>query len=772
MQKIVFNCCDSKTDKTSRVCTKEWLDRQLDSAEVNQHVEKYRQTGDESEKGKLPMILPHATFTDGGRKLVSAVPSGLVSIDVDDHEDKLNIDPSRHFKEYIEPYLTSKLKHVVMVYTTASGKGFRVIAKRQRQGDLWSEQLALFGLLHGNLPISALDQSCKDLSRASFLTTRKDLLYLNADEMFGGEVSEGFAQRESVPVGVPVQPAVAPSLIDAPLPIMNEVREKISEDGVFYGDVAYTEIVSELMKADKMDMHKGNRNNSLYRLACQLRHICRSEQHILQVLPYSGLSVQEVSETVHSACSQMREGDAMDIVLKRVLDNLCEAAQLPQSVEPAMPARLPRVMKAILEPFAPSHRPAMAMCSLPLLGALGSGARFLYLEDEVHSLSFQSVLVAEQGTGKSSMPKMHKRLCGKLIEMDNLHRQKMDEWRDEQLAKGEGGGTKPPRLPIRNLNPRITFPAFLEMMKNARGQHLVICAPEIDALPANQWLQNGTTLRLAFDNEYGGQDTKSANAVSAYLPFYCNTCMSGTPTAVMHHFKNAEDGLVSRTLFCAFPQERGQKRVADKVRSEESEKVIDEAIDMLMAFGVTNKEDRKPIRLPKIEKEIMRFYEMKGDLYNMTMNESIESFRTRAALIGFRAGALCYLLEGCQETKEAINFARYVAEYCLYYQMKFFGEKLEVAVVENRRVLSAKTLSSNDMIFVSLGDSFSNSEMAAIFQSRGKAGTGVSQTARRWEDNQWVERLGRGQWRKTALGKERAEFLTQSIDFPSVGERA
>lgn len=784
-QKIIFNGCNAKFEKESFVCTREWLDSKLDSAEVRQLVEEYRLTGDDKVKGKLPMIFPHATFPNGKRDNESAVPSGLISIDVDDHENVYGIDPRAHFQKYIQPLLSTKLSHVLMVYVTASNRGFRVIAKRQRYGELIDEQRQLFAAIHGNLPLETMDTKTKALATPSFLTSREDLLYINNEELFGGEVSEGFAAGLALATTSSVSSASEASsasesnaivagtsaVSSAKLPISAEVEANISEDGAFYGETAFSEIVPELMRVDKIDLRKGNRNNSIYRLACQLRHICRSEQHIIQVLPFSGLSAQEVAETVHSACSNMRAGEPMDVLLKHVLERLCPSNQKQQSAEPAMPTRLPSAMKAILDPIAPSHRPAMAICTLPMLGALATHARFYYLNDEVHSLSFQTVLMAEQASGKSTMPKLHKLLMGKIINQDQKNRERMDEWRDEREANGENAaGPKNLHLPIRNINPKTTYPAFLCLMKDAHGEHLFVCAPEIDSLPANQWLQNGSTPRLAFDNECGGQDTKSTKAVSGYIPFYCNTCMSGTPSAVMNRYKNAEDGLVTRTCFCTFPDERGMKRQRESARSAANLKSVNDTIDRLMAYGKDNMDERKPVRLHKIEKALLKFYDMKGDLYNMTMNEAIETFRTRATVIGFRAGALAYLLEGCKETKAAIDFGLWVAEYTLYYQIKFFGSKNNEAVTANRLLLNAETIKSNDIIFMSLADEFTNSDIAALFQSRGRQGSGASQTGSRWELNRWVERVSRGRWRKTELGKARAELLSQSIDYSSLGE--
>lgn len=48
-------------------------------------------------------------------------------------------------------------------------------------------------------------------------------------------------------------------------------------------------------------------------------------------------------------------------------------------------------------------------------------------------------------------------------------------------------------------------------------------------------------------------------------------------------------------------------------------------------------------------------------------------------------------------------------------------------------------------------------------------GTGALQTVHRWAQNQWVTKVGRSQWCKTELGKQRAQHLSDALTCPSVG---
>ena len=59
-----------------------------------------------------------------------------------------------------------------------------------------------------------------------------------------------------------------------------------------------------------------------------------------------------------------------------------------------------------------------------------------------------------------------------------------------------------------------------------------------------------------------------------------------------------------------------------------------------------------------------------------TLRYSLDVLRRRAALNGFRAGIIAYLLEGRKETERAIKFAVWYAERCLHYQLLIWQHPL------------------------------------------------------------------------------------------------
>ena len=765
--KIKFDACDSVKSPNAFPCTREWLESQLDSEKVQILCDKVR-LGDSEAKQLLPAVCFHAHFTDGHRHNESAQPSLLASIDVDDHDGNLHLEPRQFFKEQIQPRLGTELKDVLMVYITASGYGFRVVAKRTGLPSLEEEQRQLFRLVCQGLPQEAFDSSTKDLARASFLTSRKDLLYMNADELFDGTVEMSEESHFKVLEGTETAQVEE-------LPILPAIRAKISENRTMLGDIYYDDIVQHIMQKLNKPGARGNRNNNVYRLACYLRHICVDVNHVLNLVPRWNLTEQEVRSTVTHVCQELKPGTLLPGELRQVLDVLDPDKENGKlSAPPALPAKLPNGMKEILRPYTPSHRPALAICALPPLAQLGYKARFALkpTEDPDYRgdmVTFLICLIAGQASGKSSMGKMSDRLMREVQKMDDEANQKLQDWKDEFNATGANKDKKRnPHVDKTIVPPDSTQASFFEMLYNAIDHPLYVCANEIDALNVlNGWAKNKSIWRLAYDHDKAGQGRQSANSVSVYKNLYLNVLMSGTPESAKKLFNNTEDGTVSRILFAGFPDnEFGIKYQEDKTRSEKNQKALDKLIHYLMN-QVT---PEKPYQIPRITKALDEWCESKRLSFNFSTNENkaIDLFRRRTREIGICAGAIAYILEGHKETKVAIQYAVWVAEYVFYYQMKFFGKEMNKSAAANDAILSETVnITTNQSLFKLLPETFSYKDIQEEHKRIGMAGTGYRQIASRWLGNGYVVKVAgfRDMFQKTELGIQLCEKLKKQEEM-------
>ena len=216
--------------------------------------------------------------------------------------------------------------------------------------------------------------------------------------------------------------------------------------------------------------------------------------------------------------------------------------------------------------------------------------------------------------------------------------------------------------------------AFLERALYAKGKHLFTYAPEIETVLKNNkggaWTEKNDLFRLAYDNKPWGQHRISKDSFSGKVTLYYNMVMCGTPNKCRAFFADAEGGLVSRVTPVLLPDMVGARMPHFKPWSQEDEEKVKRQCLCLM-------DEEGEVELPLINKAIEAWDEGKRQEYLQTLRYSLDVLRRRAALNGFRAGIIAYLLEGRQETERAIRFAVWYAERCLHYQLQLYGNKID-----------------------------------------------------------------------------------------------
>lgn len=724
-EKVNFYCGTKVTSNQVKPCTKEWMKEVMDSPTTLELCQKYQSTGNESYKIQLPYICPQAAFPGDKRLDSEAVRTGLIGLDLDDHDGTLGFNPEQVWKEMIQPRLDDDLRDVLMVYRTASGKGLRTISRCPQGMSILQAQIHIFHLIsQGQLPEEVLDRGCYNPSRAFFLCPTQDVFYMDEEQLF-------------TPTESPEEPEEAATIAVAETteePTSETPRNPdISEDGTCYKDISYVEIISELcskvLNIRGMMPEKGNRNNKLFQLCMYLSYITQDEKHLLSVLPNWGLPEQEVRSTASNTWKRHLK-EKMPVRLTQVLDHLAGEEEQPLA-PPALPRHIPKFFKVLLRIYPEFSRASLACCSIPALGTLGCNVHFHYNGKENHHLDFLVCLASPQASGKSKMVHLSNFIMQDIIKQDEENRAKMREWKDRNLAKGSNKDReKNPHLPIIMPNPTCSNAQFFEMKQNThRG--LYICAPEIDSISSKNWALSTENQRLAFDREYGGQDTKSDNSTSAKVLINLNTCVSGTPQAVFgKHYRDVENGTVSRTLFVSFPDRRGMENIPLGEYTEEETIYLLDEITRLTNLGEDQPNKVYEIDATGVQKEMDKWVKKQLDLYRRTNDEALETFFKRDAIMGARAMVLAMLVEGGKLTKAAINFGLFIADTALYYHLRFFGALERASKQKNYMRMNGDFLSeklSKNPTFDKMPVEFTAIEYRESMIAAGLKGTGYRQ---------------------------------------------
>ena len=717
-------------------------------------------------KKHLPIITPHACRFrgDGARRSSNAVPSGLVMLDID-HID----DPRDFFSRWIFPVLsnseavqqqsglTSNSAAIYFVAITPSGHGIRVIAEREPEESIPAAQKRLATCFC----LTEFDAVTKDLARASFLMPWSYVLYCEPSQLdFGTPEKEAvvtahFAQLEAQNNTITLSQenksqstTGEAELQRSDLPTIGVAELQRSD--LFYRGTPYADIVRELIFLLGGEPAMGERNQFYFTLVRYMRYICNFDPDMcVRVLPDFGLSLSERCSTAQSSVNRPRKGDIPDL-LNRAITTASSASELPTTGEAELQRSdlslppLPRVLELICRRLPERFRPAMVIASLPILGALATRVRFQYLDKQEHSFSFMSCITAPAATGKSFIRKPVNLLLTPIDRQDEIERRKEEEYKDAlRAAKNSKMQPTNPRACPRNNGINVSIAKLLQLLAYSEGKHLIGIGEEIDTLVKSEragvWSQKSDIYRLGFDNAKYGQNYMSDNSFSANVPVYYNLLLTGTPGGMYRFFKDVEDGLVTRFCFAQLPDMFGSDIPAfENYTAAEEEEIIDIAETLDKAAGT--------IACSHVGVRIRRWLNDKRELAIREDSRAIDTLRKRAAVIGYRAGMLAYLLNECVYTKEVGQFTSWVAEYVFQNQMELFGSKFEEVAQTQIRVKENR--SQVVSLLQALPEQFTRAELMALRARNGQS-TNVAMVISRWRSSGFITQTDKNTYKKT-----------------------
>ena len=664
-------------------------------------------------KKELPVWLPLAEcFNNGTRKAEDAVASGLYFLDIDEKGLTEQLWNKVHEENLIEEFR-------IVYFAESAGGGTHIWAWRT-PGLAIEEDIQK---LASRLGVS-YDSHVTDLSRCCFMVSEQ---YVKLLDPIIFEASPTPFQKEEVNKEA-----------DHPLTLEGS-------GGDSYKGIPYEKIVQSLLwKLGYGDAPaEGERNTALYTMSRYLRFICDfNEQKIFQILPHWGLSDHEVLSTIKSAVGSVRPTD-MPSLMKELLASLGTAQETSsESVDDAFVTpvdnELPNILQDLADHAPEEFKEATLIAAMPMLGTLATGIRAKYRDGKLNSPSFIVDIEAPQATGKSFVDNEFELLMDPIIKQDKV------EWQKEiaySLAKKNGEEVENPCSQIRIIEPNIGVSAFLERAIYAKGKHLFTYAPEIETVLKNNkggaWTEKNDLFRLAYDNKPWGQHRISKDSFSGKVTLYYNMILCGTPNKCRAFFADAESGLVSRVTPVMLPDMVGAKMPQFKVWTKEEEEKVKRQCICLM-------DEEGEVDLPLINKAIEEWDESKRQEYLQTLRYSLDVLRRRAALNGFRAGIIAYLLEGHKETERAIKFALWYAERCLHYQLQIYGDKIDA--LRNGQ-LSPQASKGNIRYLDLLPKEFTKEDLISLRLSNNESPV-VKTIICRWVREKMIEKTGTNLWQK------------------------
>jgi hypothetical protein len=439
--------------------------------------------------------------------------------------------------------------------------------------------------------------------------------------------------------------------------------------------------------------------------------------------------------------------DVINTLKDKADEGEAEQAERDFVMKPAMKRALPIGLKESLVGVPPNMYMPVICAVLPIAAAYADQVEVEYCDGNRQHLGLMSIIRGEQASGKS-VCKLVVDIWKRLFDQEDAEaRKREDEWKERK--KGRKANEKAPDDPhvlIRALPITVSCSTLLKRMKNAQGHTLYSFCEELDTLyktnGAGSWSSKYDIYRLAFDKGEWGQDYNSDQAESGVVRVAYNFTILGTNGAMRKCFRadNIENGLSSRILVAEMPDTSFSKMPKYGKRSDDEEARIQEAATRLRSCcGYVD--------TPLLRKAIDEWVEQKRIIAAKNIDRVMDTYRKRAAVIGFRAGVIYFLLTGKKkESKQCLEFALMIAEYCLAQQIKAFGEVLQ------NEYISAKSecvrYSHNRSVFDSLPQVFSMNDLRA--QKQGTTESGIRNITSRWHRDGWIEKVDGKHWKKVS----------------------
>lgn len=385
---------------------------------------------------------------------------------------------------------------------------------------------------------------------------------------------------------------------------------------------------------------------------------------------------------------------------------------------------------------------------LPIMGAYADGVQVRYVDGKVMPLALMSIIVGEMASGKSNCKEIVDVWRERMQEEDARQRKIEDEWKQQRKTKKANEKGKPdPQVTIREVPVTISCSTILRRFKNSRGHCLYSFGEELDTLRktngAGSWSSKYDIYRMGFDHGEWGQDYNSDQAESGIVRVAYNWTILGTYGAFRKCFKaeNIENGLSSRIMLAEMPDNRYKPITTYEPITEEARAHIRQAVDRLSSASGT-------LTLPRLTEAIAKWLETQR--LEALKNDDLlrDTFRKRAAVIGFRSAAIYHLLEGKEgETTvsdQCISFGTMVAAHVLEEQMRLFGKSFAEASEGNSR---SDYGTQNQQLLDRLPQEFTHGDLRQLRGTQTPPST-ISTILRRWAENGLVEKNSRGSWTK------------------------
>ena len=604
------------------------------------------------------------------------------------------------------------------------------------------------------------DEAAKDITRVFFTPTSADILYI-AEGLFsrgagGGSCKDGKGGKQ-------------PKQTDRNLSV--PVSEKAQKANLIAFDLCVKETGLNPSALDVFGEHNWHKN-LMSVLSAGLAKLMSREQAfavVAEKLPnYSQYDdckalINYFYDNYNTSFMPpaVREINARAQYLARheVSEDDREMAELMEGWDaPKLPVRLPRIMDLLVSNYDRRFREMLCLAALPVLSAHASHFRAQYLNGRVIGPQQYVTVIGSSGSGKGNCTALYKDMIEQtLAAHDALEWEKVRQNQEERDKKANAKEKPAKYHPKLRLFETASKSSILELQTNLGKNGMLLGQfSEVDGLSnaaKTAYSDISVLLRKGWDMDMHRQFYMSEASCNTHVQMSISLLMAGTVKAMLERLfseNNREGGLMQRCIPVLVPTEKRTFRPPRQnfLTAEERlecDKMLIDLYQKDLALG----DNVKILDLPLTTKAIEGWFDELEVRYNDGLLTDAEAdLSHRCGEFMMRAAIPLVAMYGT-ETREIVDFARWVGDFAHYTMCKLFGHSVQKNIESAYQLIKSNVdaRKTAEPILNLLPDVFTLKQFKELRLKNGQAAN-VKQLLSHYVKRGKLERLGKGQYRK------------------------
>ena len=429
---------------------------------------------------------------------------------------------------------------------------------------------------------------------------------------------------------------------------------------------------------------------------------------------------------------------------------------------PVVPKKIPGLMELLVSNYDPRFRNMLLLSALPVLSAHASHFRAKYINGKVIGPQQYVSVIGGSGQGKGTCTSLYQEMVQyTLQDNDNREWQKVKE-NAELRDKMANAKERPPKYhPKLRLFETTSKSSILELQTNlGKNGMLLGMFSEVDGLSSASraaYSDISVLLRKGWDMDMHRQFYMSDSTCNTYTQMSISLLMAGTVKAMLERMfsdTNCEGGLMQRCIPVLVPMtKRTFRPPCQDFLSDEQKQERDSLLIELYQKDLALGDETQLLETPMMNRAIGQWFDKLEERYNDgQLTEAEADLSHRCGEFMLRAAIPLVALYG-HETKEIVDFCRWVGETAHYAMCRIFGHRVQKDITSAYEMLAAR-LDARKTAEPLLDKMPTVFTVRQFKEQRVKDGQSpeVKMLLSRYCRNGKIARIGRGVYRKGGIG--------------------